>query len=196
MDFRDELELLSTLLDRPTPPASPARDNQLHGVGDVRVHAPRQAPYRATDSLYGQQLRHASPNGLASPAWGSNGHDLSREMQGHGQQPLLTGARNNAHAQHNKSSLWSSMYAASQPPLLDAGQLRGIKSQQGQHHTCAAELDVQPGSESPMAPRPAFREPQDRFARFMDEGYLMNGSSQSLQVRTQNAAARKYTSTL
>lgn len=196
MDFREQLEQLSTLLDRPTPPASPARDNQLHGVGDVRVHAPRQAPYRATDSLHGQQLRCSTPNGSVSPAWGSNGHDLSREMQGHGQLPLPTGSRNHAQVQHNKSSLWSSMYAASQPPLLDAGQLRGIKSQQGQHHTCAAELDVLPGNGSPMAPRPAFIEQQDPFARFMEEGYLMNGSSQSLQVRTQNAAAHTYASPL
>lgn len=59
-----------------------------------------------------------------------------------------------------------------------------MKSQQGQHHTCAAELDItRAGDASPMAPRPQVRHAIDRFARFMDEGYPMNGASHSLPVR-------------
>lgn len=195
MDFGDELELLSSLLERPTPPASPARDNQVHGVNDTRVHAQRHAQHRATDTNRGHQMRYAAPNGSTSPAWGSNGHDFGHAMQGHGQQPVPTAARNNAQAQHSKSSLWSSMYAASQPPLLDAGQLRGMKSQQGQHHACAAELDVQPGNGLPVSSRPAFREPQAPFARFMDEGYMMN-ATQSLPVRPTGVALRQHSTAL
>lgn len=194
MDFGDELEMLSSLLDRPTPPASPARDNQIHGVNDVRVHSHRQAPQRPTDSINGQNNRFSAPNASMSTAWGSNGYDLRHGMQAHGQQPVPTVVRTNAHGQHNKSSLWSSMYAASQLPLLDAGQLRGMKSQQGQHHACAAEIDVQPANTSPMAPRPALRGSQDPFARFMEDGYLSQ-TSQPVPVRITHLASRKCCTT-
>lgn len=185
MDFHDELELLSTLLDRPTPPASPARDGQLQSVSDVRANAQRQTPARPYEGIYGQQVSHSAYNGSMPVDRGSHVQDWRRPSQGHGQQPTHpTQNRGSAYGQQNKTSFWSSMYGGSQPPLIDAGQLRGNKSQQGHHHTCAAEIDVQPGRASPAEPRPPVRASQDAFAGFMDDGYLTNRSLMVRYART------------